>query len=63
MNKPPTVHYRPAEATGWFLWCTGRHTDHAAMTRVPDEITCRSCQRKFNKQIRAALAAYWGVAA
>ena len=71
MSKPAPVHYQPAAGPsrriarfgGWFLWCTGRHTDHSAMTAVPDEITCRSCQRKFNKQVAAALAAYWGVPA
>jgi hypothetical protein len=64
MNKPK-IHYGPKDVPGGFrmLPCSGRAVLRAAFTSKGNEVTCRLCQRTVNKQVAAALAAYWGVPA
>jgi hypothetical protein len=63
MNKPRPVHFQPANTNRALLWCSGRAIWYALTSDRPADITCRSCERKYNKQIAAALAVYWGVPA
>jgi len=61
----PKIHYGPETVPGGFrvLPCSGRAVWRWRFTAKGNEVTCKACQRTVNKQVAAALAAYWGVPA